>query len=396
MIDQETRNKPVVGVFRRNVLPLTETFVKAQVDSLRRYRPCYLGLSPAPNSLVSPADVTLLSHHRSLTSRLQGVVYTATGFAPGFIRAARELDPALVHAHFATDAVSALPICAAVGVPLVVTLHGYDVTTHDDQFARSLQGKVFLQKRAEMWKRTSLFLCVSEFIRSAALRAGYPEEKLRVQYIGIDRGLYAPVEHSGEKVVLFVGRLVPKKGCIHLLRAMQKVQMQEPSARLVVIGNGPLRSELEKAARDCRLHCEFVGGQPSSVVHEWMQRARVLCMPSVTAPDGDSEGLGMVLLEAQGIGRPVVGFRTGGIPEAVDDGTTGLLAPEGDEQALAEHLLRYLADDTLWHEASARAVAWVSERFDLAVRTRELEAIYDGLLGRQQLGELRPRSAEQN
>lgn len=380
MTNQDTPKKPVIGVFRRSILPLTETFVKAQADALRRYQPQYLGLSAAPNSLVDPAGVTLLSRRRLPIARLQGALFTATGFAPGFIRAARKLHPALVHAHFATDAVSALPLCSALGVPLLVTLHGYDVTTHDDQFARSLQGKLFLRKREEMWAYASTFLCVSEFIRSAALAAGYPESKLRVQYIGIDRTVYAPAVHSGEKLVLFVGRLVAKKGCIHLLRAMQLVQAQVPSARLVIIGNGPLRPELEAAAKSLGVTCEFLGGQPSPVVHEWMKRARVLCMPSVTAPDGDSEGLGMVLLEAQGIGRPIAGFRTGGIPEAVNDGVSGLLAPEGDEPALADYLLRYLSDDALWTDASNRAVTWVKDRFDLAVRTRELETIYDGLV----------------
>ena len=379
-LDQDSSTKPVVGIFRRSILPLTETFIKAQADAMRRYQPRYVGLSAASNSLVDEAGVTLLSRHRPLLSRVQRALYGVSGFAPGFHRAVRNLHPALIHAHFGPDAATATPLCAALGVPLVVTLHGYDVTTQDAQFARSSAGRLFLRKRHEMWERTALFLCVSEFIRTAALTAGYPEAKLRVQYIGIDRTLYAPVEHTGEKLILFVGRLVDKKGCIHLLRAMQVVQAKEPTARLVVIGNGPLRSALEDTARSLGISCEFLGGQPSSVVHDWMKRARVLCMPSVTAADGDSEGLGMVLLEAQSMGRPVVGFRTGGIPEAVSDGESGLLAPEGDEAGLAENLLRYLTDNVLWQRASARAIAWVEERFDLAVRTREMESIYDGLL----------------
>ena len=85
----------------------------------------------------------------------------------------------------------------------------------------------------------------------------------------------------------------------------------------------------------------------------------------------------MVILEAQATGRPVVGFRTGGIPEALRDGVTGLLATSGDEDGLARHILRYLQDEAFWHESSARAMEWTAERFDLERQTQELETIYE-------------------
>jgi colanic acid/amylovoran biosynthesis glycosyltransferase len=372
--------KVPIGIFRRNVLPLTETFIKAQADALVLYRPHYFGLMPSPGGLVDASAATLLSLKRSRLARTRAFLFETSGIAPDFLRAIGDIHPALIHAHFAPDGAGALPICSALGVPLVVTLHGYDVTTHDKELKRSLAGRLFLRRRRELWDRASMFLCVSEFIRKEALAAGYPEDKLRVQYIGVDRNMFRPCPQSGEKLVLFAGRLVTKKGCIHLLKAMKQVQQKEPSARLAIIGNGPLRSELERSARDFDLRCEFLGAQRPSSVLDWMKRARLLCMPSIVAPNGDSEGLGMVLLEAQAIGRPVVGFRTGGIPEAVDDGATGLLATTGNEDELATQLLRYLSDEAFWSQSSAQAEAWIEKRFDLAARTRELEMVYDQLV----------------
>lgn len=365
-----------VLIFRKALLEISETFIAAQAGALRSFRPQYVGLVPARQSLPLAHDALLLAQNRSRRSLGGANLYSWTGIAPWFHRKARLTQPVLIHAHFALDGSTALPLAAALRVPLVVTLHGYDVTMADKHLGKTPAGKLYLLRRKRLWQRASLFLCVSEFIRDRALEAGFPKEKLRVHSIGIDRQTFRPVEDRTGKLVLFVGRLVFKKGCIHLLHAMRRVQDAEPSARLVIVGDGPLRASLEKSAQDLRLQVEFLGSQPGSVVRDSIRRASVLCIPSVTAPDGGSEGLGMVILEAQAMGTPVVGFRTGGIPEAMREGVTGLLAPAGDDENLAQQILRYLQDEAFWQSSSAQGIDWIAERFDLDRQTRELEAIY--------------------
>jgi colanic acid/amylovoran biosynthesis glycosyltransferase len=366
-------------IFRQTLLPVSETFICAQAAALCSFRPQYVGLLPATQSLPLPPDAILMARTRSLISHGRTKLYSWSGIAPVFHQRVRLTTPVLAHAHFGPDGAAALPLAAALQIPLVVTLHGYDATMRDESLRTTLAGKLYLRRRSWLWERASLFLCVSEFIRQKALEAGFPQDKLRVHYIGIDRRIFTPAEAPAGKLVLFVGRLVAKKGCIHLIRAMRSVQDSVPSARLVVLGDGPLRASLEKSAQDLKLRCEFLGSQLSSVVVESIRRASLLCVPSMTAPDGDSEGLGMVLLEAQAMGRPVVGFRTGGIPEAIRDGVTGLLAAGGDEESLARHILRYLQDEAFWHNSSALGVKWTAKRFDLDRQTRELEVIYEQL-----------------
>jgi glycosyltransferase involved in cell wall biosynthesis len=365
-----------VLIFRRALLPISETFIEAQAGALRSFRPQYAGLCPAAKSLTLAHKAILVAPTRSLRSLGGARFYDLTGIAPRFHRRARLAQPALIHAHFALDGSTALPLAAALRVPLVVTLHGYDVTTADKYVGRTLAGKLYLRRRQKLWDRASVFLCVSEFIRSKALEAGFPKEKLRVHFIGIDRRRFRPAGDRAGKEVVFVGRLVEKKGCIHLLRAMRRVQDVEPTARLVIVGDGPLRASLEKSAQELKIQAEFLGSQPASVVRESIRRASLLCIPSITGTDGGSEGLGMVILEAQAMGRPVVGFRSGGIPEAICEGVTGLLAPAGDEASLAEQILRYLQDEAFWQSSSTRGIDWVAERFDLDRQTRELEVIY--------------------
>ncbi len=96
----------------------------------------------------------------------------------------------------------------------------------------------------------------------------------------------------------------------------------------------------------------------------------------MTLPDGQSEAFGIVFLEAQSMGVPVVSFRHGGIPETMREGVTGLLADEGDVQGLADQLLRYLSDDKFWSQSREQGMRWVRSNFDNAVQAAKLEEIY--------------------
>jgi glycosyltransferase involved in cell wall biosynthesis len=235
----------------------------------------------------------------------------------------------------------------------------------------------FQQRYRDLWEKASVFVCVSEFIRRKAADAGFPKEKLRVHYIGIDRDVFRPQSEPKQRdVVLFVGRLVEKKGCAFLLQAMALVKRSHPGIQAVVIGDGPLRPSLQKLATQLGISCQFLGAQPGAIVRHWLSVARVLCAPSVTASNGNSEGLGMVFGEAQAMGTPVVSFRHGGIPEIVLDGRTGLLAPEGDSQSLAAHILRFREDEHFWQRCVEHGIDWVRTQFDLKCQTLLLEQFY--------------------
>ena len=310
-------------------------------------------------------------------SRSKGMLYRATGVWPGFHERIQRAGASLVNAHFAMDGACALPIALAAKVPLIVTLHGNDVTTSEHLHRRAMRGQLYLLRRERMFRTVKLFLCASDFLRRSAIERGFPEHKLKVHYIGVDLKLFCPpVSGQPRQNVLFVGRLVEKKGCRYLILAMQQVQSQFPLARLIIIGDGPERASLELQAREAGIQCEFRGAQSSHVVRQELSSARVFCVPSVKAKTGDSEGLGIVFAEAQAMGVPVVSSLHGGIPEVVSDGVTGLLAPERDHDRLAQHIIRFFSDDTFWNDCSRKAVSWIADNFDLQKQTAQLEEIY--------------------
>jgi colanic acid/amylovoran biosynthesis glycosyltransferase len=372
-----------VLVFAERMLPSTQTFIPLQVNELRRYRAQYVGLIPAERNFKLPQQPILLGERRTGFSRCRRELYRWIGVAPSFHANVRRVGSHLLHAHFAEGASAALFMSNRLNLPLILHLRGGAELMPVSELRRHLYQLPFLTYRRQLWQRASLFLCVSNYIREQALRAGFPEEKLRVQYTGMNCDAFAPVLPISEKdpnLLLFVGRLVPYKGCDYLLRAMKLVRQRRPEARLVVIGDGIFRASLEQLNGELGVGATFLGELPQQTIRVWLERARVFCGPSVTDHENMSEAFGNVFSESQSMGVPVVSFRHGGIPETMRDGVTGLLAAEGDVEQLAAHLMRYLQDGAFWERSREEGMRWVREQFDVRSQTAKLETLYDAVI----------------
>jgi glycosyltransferase involved in cell wall biosynthesis len=371
-----------VVIYRTELLPASETFIAAQSVALKKYSPWFAGLKRLPDGLpLDPGNVLSLTKENLLRDKLRRRFYLRTGLAPGFHRSLRDLRPALIHAHFAIDAGVALTLQKELRIPLVVTLHGYDVTKSDDALRQTLLGRIYLERKNAILHQTSLFLCVSDHIRGQAIERGFPMEKLSVLRIGIELP-----EHDGiverEPIILFVGRMVEKKGCIHLLRAMERVEAILPALRLVLLGDGPLRAELERFAFTHLRNVTFLGMRLPCEVRQWMRRAQVLAAPGIVSGDGDSEGLPIVLCEAQAMGLPSVSCYGPGVNEAVMENQTALLVPQRDEQALSKAILRLMTEPALHRELAKAGRQRAASLFDIQKQTALLEDRYDEVVSR--------------
>jgi glycosyltransferase involved in cell wall biosynthesis len=232
-------------------------------------------------------------------------------------------------------------------------------------------------------KGGALFLAVSEFIRRKLLEQGFPEEKVKVHYTGVDTKKFQPANAESDPIILFVGRLVERKGPDYLIRATAQVQEQLPATELVIIGDGPLRADLEKQARESLRRYRFLGMRTAEEVREWLDRASVFCGPSVKMPSGEEEAFGMVYAEAMAMEKPVVAFDSGGVSEVVSNGSTGFLATERDWRGLAEYLSVLLQDARMRKRFGIAGRERVVRYFDLDQQTRILETIYARVSGRK-------------
>jgi glycosyltransferase involved in cell wall biosynthesis len=287
----------------------------------------------------------------------------------GQLRAVLGLHRAdVVHVHFGYAAGDVLSVTRRR--PFVLSLHGHDVTglLHDQP-----------DRYRVVASRADAVVVPSRFLLRSAVDAGFPESRIRVIPSGVDTGFFTPTAAaSGPPVVAFVGRLVAKKGIDVLLDAWPRVREQQPDARLVVLGDGPLASLLPADDPSVtRLVPE--PARRHDQVREVMRRARVVVTPSRTAPDGDSESLLLVNLEAAASARPVVSTRHGGILEYVDDDRTGLLVPEADPGALAGAVARVLGDEALARRLGAAGPAHAA-RFEVRRCSAAVDDLYDELL----------------
>ncbi|MGD1853711.1 MAG: glycosyltransferase [Leptolyngbyaceae cyanobacterium] len=380
---------PTVLIYRDQLLPYSETFIPAQGGHLCRYDPIYVGTSRLTNCLDDRRTIVLSD--RLAQKRLWKGLYKFLGTVPpGWIRVLEQQSPLLIHAHFGSDGGLVLPLCHRLHIPLVVTFHGYDATWDSPAWsAIRSQGDLFrallLYKRDRAIAGASQIVAVSQFIRQQLLLRGASADKIAVHYIGIDRHLFQPrLDQVRAPIVLFVGRLVEKKGVGYLVRAMAIVQRQLPEVELVIIGEGDMRSQLQSLVHQLSVRARFLGQQSPEQVRQWMNRAQVFCGPSVVARSGDAEGFGMVFAEAQAMGLPVASFATGGIPEAVIHGETGLLAPEKDTEQLAKNLIRMLDDTELRQKFALAGQMHVAANFDLQKNTRQLETLYDQVIAQHQ------------
>ncbi|HMC91327.1 MAG TPA: glycosyltransferase [Allosphingosinicella sp.] len=368
----ERDDRPAAAIFRSPLFNASETFVQTHAASLRRYRPLVVGLEDKRNAWPELRERLLVA------TTGEAAVLKFLGVPGALARRIAPERPRLVHAHFATDGLLALPLAEALGVPLVTTLHGFDVTRSRRAMLASgrLSWMRYALRGEHLRRRGNLFIAVSDAIRAKALAQGFPPERTITHLNGVDLTRFARPSAPEPGLVLHVGRLVEKKGTALLLQAMAQLD-----AQLVVIGDGPLRPALERQAASTGGRTRFLGNLAPDEVAAWMARAWVLAVPSVTAPDGDSEGLPTVIAEAAAASLPVVVSDHSGLPEAVVEGETGFIVPEGDAAALARALKDLLAFPEVRGRMSAAARRLAEERFDAAKQAAGLEALYDRVTG---------------
>ncbi len=358
----------------RQFLPLTETFVAEPLRHLQRVRPVVVAGTVLSDSWHEWDDLEDLEARygpawRRVTRELSRVKVLSPPAGRALRAVIRERRIELVHAHFGDHAAYYAPAIPRA-IPMVVSFYGYDATS----FPRKGRGYGARVLR-RLFRRDAVLLALSEDMRRDLIALGADPAQVEVHHLGVslERFPFAPREPDGELRLLFVGRLVEKKGIFDLLEAIRDL----PGVRLDVLGSGALEAEARAAAGP---NVHFRGALPPTEIPAAMAAADLLVAPSKVARSGDKEGTPTVILEAMASGLPVIATRHAGIPEMVGDGREGLLVPEGDAAALAR-AIRAAADSPERRAAWAAAAREKVEReFDAVKQAERLEALYARLL----------------
>ena len=279
----------------------------------------------------------------------------------------------VLHAHFGPVGNSFRFARELWGAPLVVSFHGYDFSTLPRKRGAGIYRRLF--------ETADAITVNSEYTRRRVEELGCPPVKLHRLPVGLrldDFSFRERVLKPGEPVrILTVGRLVQIKGHEHVIRAVDKLRKRYPALRYEIVGDGPLRTELEKLIEQCGLR-EIVtlhGAKDSYEVGRMMADAHLFVLASVSV-EGDQEGQGLVLQEAQASGLPVVATLHGGFPEGVLADKSGFLVPERDVEALAERLAFLMEHPETWAAMGRQGRTFVEGRYDIARLNRQLLDIY--------------------
>jgi len=234
------------------------------------------------------------------------------------------------------------------GCKVIIYVHGEEITT-------ATGGRLHGNRRGQYLRSADKVVAVSGFTCDALTREmGVRPAALALIQNGVDTDRFTPgpvdtallAKHGlvGKKIVLTVGRLVPRKGIDMALRAMRLVVNQLPNVHHIIVGEGDYRVELERiiVQEQLQAHVTLVGKTSDEELLGYLRSCDVFLMPNRTMPDGDTEGFGLVFREANACGKPVVGGRAGGAVEAVVDGETGLLVDGHAVNSIASAVLNLL------------------------------------------------------
>lgn len=328
---------------------------------------------PALRAAVATGDLDLVEVAGLVGGAFRRREVTMPFSFQAMTRAVRAFEPDVIHQHFATWSSPAVHAAVLSRAPLLVTTHGADV------FAalRPLAAVPFRDRPMLAWHHRSVHrafkhahtvLAVSRYLAGQAVAAGADPGRVEVHYQGVDTDFFRPdqsvaLPHTPE--VLFVGAFSTAKGVIDLVQASVGARARADH-RLVLIGGGSLSNALKAASEEAQ-HIDVVGFLDRLAVRERIRRASVLVLPT-QLHDGWREAAGLVLLEAQACGVPVITYDSGGAPEMLEDGRTGVVVPELDISALETAIVDVL------HLSSAERAAMQRRARDFVVAHRSLDA----------------------
>src|SRR5947208_11418762 len=293
----------------------------------------------------------------------------------------RKTDARLLHIYFGQIAVHLLPLIRAWKKPSIVSFHGADVTV-------DMNKPAYRSATRQMLDSVELVLVRSESLRRAVIHLGCDEKKIEVQRAGVPLDEFPfrerSVPQNGEWRFVQACRLIEKKGLPVTLRAFASFVRNYPEATLTIAGEGPLLAQLRELARELKIDnsVSFTGFISQDQLRDIFYASHIFLHPSETGRDGNQEGIPSSMLEAMASGLPVFATQHGGIPEAIENGVSGVLVPERDDKALVRALFEAAQDRHFLSGIGRAGAEAVAEKFDQSTQVRRLEDIYLGLNGR--------------
>jgi glycosyltransferase involved in cell wall biosynthesis len=377
-----TESRPVIASYCATFLKPEMLHIYRQITGLRRYVPVVIAQKRENADCYPFEDVHLIPKPR--THFLRRFWFRQLRDRPWqisdlelsqLLSVLSETRARLLHIYFGHIAVHLLPLIRAWKHPSIVSFHGADVMVDMDKPA-------YREATLQMLEAGTLVLVRSESLRRALVDLGCDAEKIEIQRTGIPLEEFPfrerAIPENGEWQLVQAGRLIEKKGLPVTLRAFSAFLKQHPGARLTIAGEGPLLSELQSLASELGItdRVSLIGFVSQEQLRRIYYRSHIFLHPSQTGRDGNQEGIPNSMLEAMATGLPVFATEHGGIPEAIENGVSGVLVAERDDEALARALLDAAHTPGLLSHIGHAGASAVRDNFESSAQAQRLEEIY--------------------
>jgi phosphatidylinositol alpha-1,6-mannosyltransferase len=400
-----TKNSTAIP--RTKVLMLTDSFLPHAGGSREYYNNIYRALVELGSSevtiltkkipgwqefddLSSSALFRIQRHFRPLRSWKYRELLKGLGPFVQALWYVLRYSPEIVHAgDLYPQGLTAMILKKLLGVPYIIYCHGEEITQTDGY---RYQPKV----RNRIYKNADAVIANSEFARQNLQRIGVHPDRICKITPGVDAKRFRPGPPNiellrrygleGKTVILTVARLVPRKGHRVALKAFANVCREFPCAHYLIVGTGPEETHLRQFVQQLELQerVTFAGFAPSEALPDFYNLCDLMVLANRQETDGDVEGFGIVFLEANAAGRPVIGGRSGGAVEAIIDGTTGYLVNTEDSVEVGNALRQLLSDRSLRERIGAAGARRASIEFTWSERGRMLEDLNREVLSRNE------------
>jgi len=355
------------------------------LDTIHRSLPGrtrYLGLPKRRSAQLWSLAKKFCANPRALTSALK--VWRRGRLSDVLVAAklsAMKPQYDVIHCHFGTigQTASIMRRHGLISGKLIVTVHGFDLSQGKLGFAEDYY--------KELFDHTDCLLPVSDHWKAKLENMGADPDRIRVHRMGVDLQRLRPVAYEARPGVFrlcSIGRFVEKKGHLFSIRALAKVRERHPDLHLSLqfVGDGPLLPEAQALVQTLGLSgiVEFRGGLEHSAALALLAESDAFILPSITASDGNMEGVPVSIMEAMALQKPVISTWHSGIPELVEHGVSGLLVPEQDVETLSR-AIEVLADNPAERARLGAAGRVKVERcFNASTLGHELRAVYAALI----------------
>ncbi len=310
---------------------------------------------------------------RNLRGLITGNVYASRG---------RELEalqsylvrekPSAMLCHFAYVALRLLDIAAGLGIRVVAHFHGRDITS-------MLRSRAYRRSLLKNLHRFEDIVVVGSHQKQWLVEQGCRPDRVHVIPCGVPTDEFVPAARTLCETIRFiaVARLVEQKGLDYTLNAFALTRQRVPGSFLTIVGDGPLKADLEKLAADLGIadRVRFAGWLSPQEVRCELAASDVFLQHSIVSSEGDSEGFGVTVAEAASSGLPVVCSLSTGLVDQVVEGTTGFLIPQRDAETMAARMIQLAEDPGIRTRLGAAGRQRAVSCFDVAKQVRELEEV---------------------